>query len=483
MAHSCLVGIDVGTSAVKAILIDAAGNRLADFARPVAMSRASPGHAEQNPRDWMDGVLAALTEFVSRHDLSGLAGIGISSQVNTHVFVGSDGTALVPAITWQDTRCAADGAALASRVSAAQLTAWFGTPIPIDASHALSRMAYVARIQPDIYAKTRLVLLPKDYCVMQLTGAVFSDAISAVRLARGRGYIDELLDLVPRSRDMLPPLRSFHHVAGRVREGMPCAGTPVVVGTMDAWAGMFGSGVLDDGDAMYQSGTSEILGIISSTVSPTPGVVVFPSYEDIVLHAAPTQSGGAALQWLSSLLDKTPAQVSVLAAESEPGKAVPLFLPHLEGERAPIWDASSRGAFARIDSQAGAAELARSVMEGVAFSARWAFQALQKSSGRTVSLANISGGGARSDTWCQIRADALGFALQRAAVPEPAALGAALLAGLGTETMSSMGEAVRQLVRFDRAFEPQAARRAYYDEQFGHFQALYDALRPINARY
>jgi xylulokinase len=175
--------------------------------------------------------------------------------------------------------------------------------------------------------------------------------------------------------------------------------------------------------------------------------------------------------------------LSVLAAESQPGDAVPLFLPHLQGERAPIWDAASRGAFARIDSTAGAPEMARSVMEGVALSARWAFDALQKSSGRTVLLANISGGGSRSDTWCQIRADALGFALQRTAAPEAAALGAAILAGLGSDTVSGMREAVRQLVRFDRTFEPQAAYRAYYDDKFGHFQALYEALRPINARY
>jgi xylulokinase len=483
MARSCLVGIDVGTSAVKAILIDAAGNRLADFARPVAMSRRVAGCAEQDPADWIDGVIAALTEFVSRHDLSKLAGIGITSQVNTHVFVGSDSAPLIPAITWQDTRCAADAAALAEQVSVAQQTAWFGRPVPIDASHALSRMTYVARVHPDIYAKTRHVLLPKDYCVMQLTSAVFSDAISAVRLAGRRGYVDELLELVPRSRDMLPELRNFHHVAGRVHAGMPCAGTPVVVGAMDAWAGMFGSGVLDDRDAMYQAGTSEILGIVSSTANQASGVIVFPPYEDIVLHAAPTQSGGAALQWLSGLLGKTPTQLSVLAAESQPGDAVPLFLPHLQGERAPIWDAASRGAFARIDSTAGAPEMARSVMEGVALSARWAFDALQKSSGRTVLLANISGGGSRSDTWCQIRADALGFALQRTAAPEAAALGAAILAGLGSDTVSGMREAVRQLVRFDRTFEPQAAYRAYYDDKFGHFQALYEALRPINARY
>ena len=483
MARSCLVGIDVGTSAVKAILIDTAGNQLAEFTRPVSMSRPSAGHAEQHPADWTNGILAALTEFASRHDLSGLAGIGISSQVNTHVFVGPDDEPLLPAITWQDTRCAADARALAEQVSAEQQTAWFGAPVPIDASHALARMAYVARLHPDLYAKTRHVLLPKDYCILRLTGEVCSDPISAVRLARAGGYVDGLLDLVPRSRELLPALHGFDHIAGRVSDPMPCAGTPVVVGAMDAWAGMFGSGVLDDGDAMYQSGTSEVLGVISSTVQPAQGVVVFPPYDGIVLHAGPTQSGGAALQWFAALLGESPAALSVLGGQCAPGSAVPLFLPHLEGERAPIWDAASRGAFARIDSATGTPEMVRGVMEGVAFSARWAFDALGQSSARLISLANISGGGARSDTWCQIRADALDFELRRTATPQPAALGAALLAGLGTNTVSSMREAVRELVKFDRVFEPQAALRAYYDDKFGHFLALYDALRQFNARY
>ncbi len=482
-ARTCLVGIDVGTTAVKAILIDSAGNRLADFARVVPMSRPSNSHAEQNPTDWTDSVLAALTSFSSRHDLSGLAGIGICSQVNTHVFVGSDGTPLVPAISWQDTRCASDSAALEARVSAAQKMAWFGGPVPIDASHALARMAYVARVHPDVYAKTRHVLLPKDYCVMRLTGTVLSDAIAAVGLVGADGYVGELLDVVPRANQLLPALQPPHHVAGRVRQGLPCAGIPVVVGAMDAWAGMLGLGVVSEGEAMYQSGTSEILGVVSSAVNATAGVILFPPYQDIVMHAAPTQSGGAALEWFSRVLGATPAQVSVLAAGSGLSDAVPLFLPHLQGERAPVWDAGSRGAFARIDSRAGSAEMARSVMEGVAFSARWAFEALQESSGLTLSLAHIGGGGARSDTWCQIRADALGFALRRAAVHDASALGAAILAGFGTGTVSTLRDAVRQLVRFDRTFEPNSANRSYYDTKFGHFQALYEGLRPINLRY
>ena len=480
----CLIGIDLGTTSLKAVLLDGSGKRLTSFVTPITTSRPAPGHAEQNPSEWMDGVLAALAHFAAEGDLRGLVGIGICSQVNTHVFTASDGTALMPAITWQDIRCATDAAVLESRVSAAQKAAWFGGPVPIDASHALARMAHVARVDPAIYGRTRHVLLPKDYCVMQLTGEIHGDAIAAVGLVGRDGrYVQELLELVPRSDELLPPLEDFVHIAGRVRRGLPCAGTPVVVGAMDAWSGMLGGGAVTDGDAMYQSGTSEILGIVSSAITPTPGVIVFPAHDGIVIHAAPTQTGGGALQWFSGVLGATAEQASGLAGQASPSSAVPLFLPHLQGERAPIWDASSRGVFARLDSRAGTPEMVRSVMEGVAFSARWAFQELQESSGVTLSSANIGGGGSRSDLWCQIRADTLGFALQRVAVTDTAALGAAILAGVGSGLMPSVGEAVHQLVRFDRSFEPQGHTRGYYDDKYEHYQALYEALRTFNARF
>lgn len=483
MAAPCLIGIDVGTTAIKAVLIDGSGQRLAEFNRQVAMSRPAPGKAEQDASDWSNGVLAALTAFGASHDLRGLAGIGICSQVNTHVFVGEDGTPLLPAMTWQDTRCAADAAELDGQVTAAQKSEWFGAPIPIDASHALSRMAHVRRVHPDLYARTQHVLLPKDYCVFHLTGDVGSDPVSAVGLVGRDGYVSELLDLVPRAKTLLPPLAQFHHVVGRVRDGLPCAGTPVITGTMDAWGGMFGIGVVGEGEVMYQSGTSEILGIISSTVNPTPGVIVFPNYDGIVMHAAPTQSGGAALSWFANMLGKSPAECAELAATIAPSDAVPHFLPHLQGERAPLWDPNSRGTFARMDTRAGAPEMARSVMEGVALSARLAFEALQQSAGLTVPAANLGGGGARSDTWCQIRADALGFPLRRAAISDSTALGAAILAGIGSGLVDSLGDAVRRLVTFDRTFTPNAAHRAYYDDRFEHYRALYQAMRPFNDRF
>jgi xylulokinase len=483
VAQATLIGIDVGTTATKAVLIDETGRRIAAEVRPHPMARPAEGHAEQDPRDWTDSVLAALTSFAAAHDLTGLKGIGLCSQVNTHVFVDADGKPLMPAITWQDTRSATDAAALDARVTAAQKLAWFGGPMPIDASHALSRMAHVQRVHPDVYERTRHVLLPKDYVALHLTGVIASDPISAVGLVDWAGYVAPLLHLISGAADRLPPLQGITQVVGAVRSGLPCAGVPVVSGTMDAWAGMFGVGVADDGEAMYQCGTSEIPGIVSSSVTPTPGVILFPPYEGIVMHAAPTQSGGATLAWLGAMLRLSPDEMSAMAGTVEPSPVVPLFLPHLQGERAPIWDSQTRGVFARLESRAGAPEMVRAVMEGVALSVRWAFEALEQSAGVAPDIVNIGGGGASSDVWCQIRADALGKPLKRAASPEIAALGAAMLAGVGAGVMPSIAAAAKTLVQFDRVFEPNVALRGYYDEKFASYRELYEALIPFNRRY
>lgn len=480
MAGNTLIGIDVGTTATKAVLIDEHGRRLAGFTQAHATQRPQPGHAEQDPAEWMAGLLGALAEFEREHDLRGLGAIGICSQVNTHVFVDAAGTPLMPAIIWQDGRSAPDAAALERQITDEQKTAWFGAPMPIDASHALSRMAHVRRVSPDIYASAAHVLLPKDFCVLQLTGAVLSDPISAVGLVDADGYVAELLAHVPRAAQLLPPLTSFTTVAGRIKAGLPCAGTPVVVGAMDAWGGMFGVGVVENGDAMYQSGTSEIAGIVSSTVLPTPGVILFPAYEGIVMHAAPTQTGGAALGWFAQVLGRSPADVAALALEAQ-GK-VPMFLPHLQGERAPLWDSGARGSFAGLDPTSGAAEMARGVLEGVALSVRLAFDALKASAAIDPAVINIGGGGSSSDGWCQIRADALGRPLRRCATRESAALGAAVLARRALDPEASLSDAVRHLVQFDRTFEPDAARGSYYADRAGAYLDLYQSLRGVSAR-
>ncbi|WDR05874.1 FGGY family carbohydrate kinase [Devosia rhodophyticola] len=483
MAKYTMIGIDVGTTATKAVLIDEKGFRLAGYSLPHPTRRPKPGYAEQDPTDWMKGVSGALESFAKAHDLAGLQAIGICSQVNTHIFVDQSGIPLLPAMTWQDGRSAEDAAGIEARTSNEQKTAWLGAPMPIDASHALSRMAHVARTDPDIYARTAHVLLPKDYCVLQLTGTVQSDPISAVGLVNKNGYVADLLNLVEGAADKLPPLAGFTDVVGTVRHGLPCAGTPVVVGAMDAWGGMFGVGVVNDGDAMYQSGTSEIPGIVSSTLVPTPGVITFPPYEGILMHAAPTQSGGAALGWFANVLGRTAAETAALGGAAEPGASIPIFLPHLQGERAPLWDSASRGVFARLDPSSGSAEMARGVLEGVAYSVRLAFDALKQSAACDPVEINIGGGGAMSDDWCQIRADVLGKPLKRCASPETAALGAAILAGLSQGIGKSLPDAVGRLVQFDKTFEPDPSMATYHNDRFDKYQMLYRDLVGFNALF
>ncbi len=484
MTEPTLIGIDVGTGAVKAILMDFDGQVLATFARPYATARPRTGEVEQNPRDWTEGVFAALTSFAATTDPSRVVGIGLCSQVNTHVFVDDDGEPLLPAMVWQDVRCGSDAAALDARITPEQKTAWFGGPMPIDASHALGRMAYVARLHPDVYARSRYQLLPKDYCALKLTGEVATDPISAVGLVDADlAYVEDLIALVPGARERLAPLTDFTHCVGRVRKGFAFAGVPVFVGTMDAWAGMFGIGVVANDDAMYVSGTSEVLGIISARRVPTPGVIVFPSYEGTTLHVAPTQSGGASLMWLTSLLGREPGAIAELVAETPPSPHVPLFLPHLQGERAPVWDAKSRAVFARVETAAGPGDLARAVLEGVAYSARLAFEATERSADCVAEHLNIGGGGARLDVWCQIRADAFGKVLRRARVVDAGTLGAAMIAGVGAGAMPSLSAAAQRLVAFDRTFEPNAALADYHNQRFGKYQELYADLKSFNAGY
>lgn len=479
MATGDLIGIDVGTTSVKAAVFDAGGNTLSSYASAYPTRRPEPCWVEQDTDDWMRHVLAALSQFAPNPTVEA---VGLCSQVNTHVFVDGQGNVLMPAIVWQDGRCAAEAARLDAMITQKERLDWWGLPLPIDASHVLSRMAWVARHHPGIWARTRWVLAPKDYCILKLTGEAIADPLTAYGLVDGQlQLIGKLLDLVPGAAQRLPPFAPITATVGRIRPGLPGAGLPMVAGSMDAWSGMAGAGVSKNGEGLYLSGTSEIAGILSDRKVQTPGVIALPECDGIQLHTGPTQSGGASAQWLAALLGRSQDEIDRLVAESDPARPAPMFLPHLQGERAPVWDIQSRASFSGIDSSMGAADFARAVYEGVAHSVRWLFEALVQSAAVTPEIINLSGGGARSDCWCQIRADVLGRPLRRTSNLNAGVLGAAMFAGAGIGRFSSIPEAVKALVRFDRVFEPDPRRAAYYDHRFAKYKELYGQLRLFNA--
>ena len=484
MNDPLLIGIDVGTTAVKAALFDTKGHAMKTYVSRYPTVRPAPGIVEQNAEDWVQRCLEAITTLTDGAALGRVAGIGLTSQVNTHVFVDDRGAALLPAFVWQDGRCAHEAVELDKRILDTDRLQWWGAPLPVDASHVLARMAYVARHHPEIWAQTRWVMAPKDYCIFRLTGEVTADPMTSFgTVDQTLCYIPQLLDLVPGAVERLPPLAPFTFDAGRIRSCLSAAGVPMVVGTMDAWAGLLGAGVARQDEAVYLSGTSEVLGIVSERKVPTPGVIAFPRCEGVVLHAGPTQAGGASVEWLAGILNQSPATLSALVSALDLARPAPIFLPHLAGERAPLWDITSRASFSGMTSATSAADLARAVFEGVAYSARLLLQSLEQSSNSHPASLNLAGGGTKSDIWCQIRADVLGRPLRRTANRDAGVLGAAILAGTGSGLLASIDAATRQLVAFDRTFEPNPAQAGRHAFGFGKYLELYRQLKSFNADF
>lgn len=471
-----LIGIDIGTTSVKAVMIDLSGQRVAEFSGRYPTQRPAAGHVEQDPEDWLRLVRAALEQFAKHGSAAALC---LTSQVNTHVFADAALNVLHPAIVWQDGRAAQAGAALDRSVSAEDKIAWLGTPIPIDASHALARMAWMKAAHPEIWDRTAHVLLPRDWVLARLTGVLLTDPISAVGLVTPAfTYAEGLIAGLDGAARRLAPLADPFAVVGRVSTDWPFAQTPVVLGVMDAWASLFGLGVAQEGEAFYLSGTSDVLGIMSRDLFPQPGIITFPDWRGLRLHAAPTQSGGASLDWAARLLGRSTRDLATLPIVVTDD--APLFLPHLQGERAPLWDAASRGGFAGLTASHGPAEMAASILEGVAFSARLAFEALERSAGAKPSILRAGGGGFASDTWAQLRADVLGRPIQRVEGSSPGAIGAAVMAGFGTGAMTDLATATRALVKTARSFTPHPTESARADTRYALWLDLYGALRPIN---
>lgn len=474
------IGFDIGSTQVKGAIFSDDGAVVEQWRRPYPTRRPAAGLVEQDPDDWLAAMRDALADFASRVDVGRIAAIGLCGQVNTDVFVDAAGRPLAPAITWQDVRAGEEAGRLAGAIGHEEKAAWWGegVAVPIGSSHVLAKMAWMARNRPDIWARTAHVLSPKDYCLFHLTGVVASDPISAWgQVGEDTRYAAGLLARVPGAAERLPPLRGMTEILGEVRVGN--RKVPVVTGTMDAWGSLFGCGVSAPGQGMYMSGTSEILALTGTKRVGAPGVVTFPTIDGLVVHAGPTQSGGDSLRWWSRTANVAPHDIPRLAGTaSRTGRAM-LFLPHLEGERAPLWDSDIRAAFLGVDSRAEGPDFALAVLEGVALAARLLFDALVSAAGTRPAHLVLGGGGSVSDLWSQIRADCLGVPLRRLAHPDVGCLGAAVLGAVGAGHFASVAAAVPAMSVIDRVFEPDPAMARRYDALFGAFKDATAALRPI----
>ena len=484
------VGVDVGTTSVKVGLldldaVDTDAGRMEIASVPYPTSRPRPGWAEQDPAHWMAALAACWTELQARAGPVTVRSIGICSQVNTHVVVDQRLIPVAPAITWQDLRAAPAAPRLDAAVANRREALWGGPFVP-DASFSLSRLSWLSRHRRHAWADARWVLSPKDYVVAALTGAIVTDTISPIGVVGPDGrYIPGVLDLVPGSARLLPPLQPFEARAGTTLSGNAAglpSGVPVAVGTMDAWGSVYGSGLVTPGQAMEVSGTSEIIGVLSDRTVPTRGVISFAPVHGRHLQAGPTQAGGDALQWASRAFGIT---IEALVTAAEDGRRDPqpvLFLPHLAGERAPLWNPDARGVFLGVTTGTELRHLALAVLEGVAFAAHHLLDACTVAAGRPVDELRLSGGGSRSATWNTIKAGVHGRSLALLTTRDSGVLGAALMGLVAADVETDIESAASRRVTVAAIVEPDPGATTRLADLYGLYRETYEALVPVFSR-
>jgi xylulokinase len=458
------VGLDLGTSSLKAILVDEAQAIVAEATAPLTVERPHDGWSEQDPDSWIAACKAAMAALAGKASLAGVKGIGLSGHMHGATLIDRADKVLRPCILWNDTRSHAEAAELDGDEKFRRLTGNIVFP-----GFTAPKLVWVRRHEPGTFAKVAKVLLPKDYLRLWLTGGhvgEMSDAAGTAWLDTGaRDWSDELLASTDLSRDHMPSLVEGSAVSGTLRPELATEwgmGTvPVAGGGGDNAAAAVGLGVVKAGQAFVSLGTSGVLFAANDGYQPDPATAVHT-----FCHALPDTwhqmgvilAATDALNWLARVLDTSPGALTAdLGPLQAPGKTV--FLPYLGGERTPLNNAAIRGAFTGLEHAADAPALARAVLEGVTFAIRDCRDALA-ATGTRIDRLLATGGGARSDYWLQAIATALSTPIDLPAAGDfGAALGAARLgmmaagAGADVATMPPIARSIDPVEALDDAFD------------------------------
>jgi len=486
---SLILACDLGGTSFRAALIDAAGATLAESSRPAPESRDENGRSEIDPEAWWRAMATTCSDVFARAPagLGQVAAVAICGITRTQVFLDRQGQSLRPAMTWKDTR----SEAIASRLQA-RLSDTHPEARGLNAFHPVARLAWLQEHEPQTLAELALVLEPKDYLNVRLTGAARSDPVSMARLLASRdgGEAGSLLDAIGLPAGIMPPLIEPWQVVGTVQAGLPAPfdrllGVPVFCSSNDTWVGVVGLGAMRPGCAYNISGTTEVLGLIGSEPKTAEGLLTV-DWRGLFQLGGPSQNGADTVSWLLSLLagggggqeDIARSIEALLAGPRHPQPV--LFLPYLQGERVPYWDPSLRGALIGLQRQHGASDLAWAVLEGVAFLNRVVLERAEAAVGASVSEIRFGGGAAANPLWRQVKADICGRPILVGAAPQPGLLGAAILAWTGLGHFASLAQAQDRLVAIAARHEPDAAAVARYDRLYGLFRQSEAALAPVS---
>ena len=473
------VGIDVGTSGVKALAIDDGGEVLArrEVAYAHGLSTPRPGWAEQDPEDWWRATQEALDGLVEGPP----TGIGLSGQMHGLVALDARDAVIRPAILWNDQRTGAECDEIEQRVGLERLIGLTGNR-PLTGFTA-PKLQWMRHHEPHGFGRVAHVLLPKDYIRLRLTGERATDVADASGTlwldVAGRAWSDEVLDALEVDPAWLPRVLESPEVSGTTP-----AGVPVAAGAGDQAAGAVGVGVDRRGPVSVALGTSGVVFAAMPEYAADAGARVHSFCHAVpgTWHAMGVMlSAAGSLAWLRDVAGSD-GDFAALVAEAEawePGAEGLTFLPYLTGERTPHADPDARASFTGLTVRHDRGALVRAVLEGVACGLRDSFD-LIAGLGDRPDRGRVSGGGARSDTWLRIVASVLELPLERVAVEEGAAYGAALLGGVAGGMWSDVPEAVAACVRPTGVVEPEPAWIEAYRELVTRYRALYPAIAAVD---
>lgn len=480
------IGIDLGTSGVKIILLDEQGQLLASQSEPLPISRPHPLWSEQAPQDWWHATDRAMLALGKQHSLQQVKAIGLSGQMHGATLLDERQQVLRPAILWNDGRSAAQCQALEQAVpQSRRITGNLMMP-----GFTAPKLLWVQQHEPHLFSQIDKVLLPKDYLRWCMTGEFASDMSDAagtgwLNVAQ-RDWSDEMLAACGLSRRHMPQLFEGNQITGQThtelarRWGMPPV--PVVAGGGDNAAGAIGVGLYQAGQAMLSLGTSGVYFAVSDGFLSNPASAVHS-----FCHALPdtwhlmsvTLSAASCLDWVCKLTNVDSVATLLRNVEQAPPAEAPLwFLPYLSGERTPHNNPNAKGAFWGLTHQHGPNDLARAVLEGVGFALADGMDVLH-ASGLQPSSITLIGGGARSPFWRQMLADISGQRLEyRTGGDVGPALGAARLAQIALNPQRPLSDLLPELP-LEQLHEPDAERHRHYAARRSTFRELYSCLLPL----
>lgn len=480
------LGIDLGTSGVKVILMAKDGHVVASCSSPLSISRPFDLWSEQNPEDWWQATDLAMMQLASENDLSSVKAIGLSGQMHGATLLDIQGRVLRPAILWNDGRSHEECLLLQRRCPEVQAI----TGNLVMPGFTAPKLLWVKQHEPEVFAQIDKVLLPKDYLRFRMTGNFATDVSDASGTLwlnmEQRSWSDTMLAATGLTAEQMPSVYEGSQITGEIgaalaeRWSMPIV--PVVAGGGDNAAGAVGMGIISPEQTMLSLGTSGVIFAVSDGFTANPAVALH-SFGHAIPNTWHTMSvmlsAASCIDWVTKLTQFSNVETALLAAENRVTRDTKLtFLPYLSGERTPHNDPNAKGVFWGMTHETTAAELVNAVLEGVAFALLDGLDAVCSAQSISDSI-DVIGGGAKSAYWLQMLADVFNVPMDyREGGEVGPALGAARLAAVGHQGQDALYEMCAKPALIKR-YLPNPSNTDTYAKKRACFQALYQRLKGL----